>query len=105
MYSDLKVVHQLFLEEQLLDKDVKILDSQVHQHHDIATFDLKSKRAQYKNNQRNREDKKNNRNRENRKGKKSRKGYQRNKLDSVIEESDGLKASDYYYRIYGTSKD
>lgn len=45
MYSGLKVVHQLFSEEQLLDKNIEILDSQVHQHHDIATFDLKSKRA------------------------------------------------------------
>ncbi len=66
------------LEEDCLDEDVlvtslelmsKIRVSQVHQCYDIASLDSKSRRAQYGNSQRGREDGKGKRGRENGKGK------------------------------------
>ncbi len=89
-----------------MDKDVlvmsleptpKIRAFQVYQRHDVAPFSPKSGRAQYGNSQRGGEDGKGKRGRENEKGER---GHRRNKVDLVVEESSGFKASDYYHIIY-----
>ncbi len=96
-------------EEDCLDEDVpvmslepapKIQASQVHQRHDVAPFDPKSRRAQYGNSQRGGEDGKGKRSGENGKGERGGGGHRRNKVDLVVEESSDSEANDYYHIIY-----
>lgn len=88
------------LEEEPLDKDDQIPDSQVHQCHDVATLGPKSGRAQYGNNSRSRENGKNNKGGEYRKRKRGGRDYWGNKLDPGVEKSSGSETSDYFHKIY-----
>ncbi len=83
-----------------MDEDVlvmKILAFQVHQRYDDTPLGPKSRRAQYGNSQRSGKDGKSKRSGENGKRERSHWG---NKVDPVVEESNGFEASDYYHIIY-----
>lgn len=69
----------------------RIQDFIIYQHHDVITFSPKSRRAQYRKGQRDRE---------NRKGERGGEDHQRNKVDLVVGESSGSEASVYYHIIY-----
>ncbi len=97
------------LEEDRLDEDVpvtslelapKIRASQMHQRHDVAPFGPRSRRAQYRNGQRDGKDRKGKRGKENRKDERGGESHRGNKVDSVVEESSGSEASNYYHIIY-----
>ncbi len=69
----------------------------MHQQHDFTPLAPKSGKAQYENSQRGGRNGKGKRRGENGKGER---GYWGNKVDLVVEESSGSKASDYYHIIY-----
>ena len=96
-------------EEDCLDEDVlvtllklapKTRDSQVYKRYDVAPLGLKNGRAQYGENQRDREDGKNKRGGENGKGKKGGGGYCRNEVKPMVGESSDSDTSIYYHIIY-----
>ena len=88
----------------------KTRDSQVHQHHDVAPLGPKSGRAQYEKGQKGEDDRKGQRGREDGKGKKGGEdgkgergggGHWGNKVNPVVGENSGSKASVYHHIIYG----
>ncbi len=72
----------------------------MHQCYDIASLGPKSRRAQYENSQRDREDGKVMGGGENRMGERGGGGHQENKVDPMVEKSSDSEASDYYHIIY-----
>ena len=78
----------------------KIWDFQMHQRHNVATFDAKSERTQYKKNQQGREDRKGKRDGKDGKDKRSGEGHQKNKINLVIRENSSFEVNIYHHIIY-----
>ncbi len=72
----------------------------MHYRYDVASLGPKSRRAQYGNSQRDREDGKGKKVGRNGKYEKGGRGHRENKVDTVIEENSSSEASDYYHIIY-----
>ena len=94
------------LEEDCLDKNVlvtflelapKTQDFQVYKCHDVASLGPKSGRAQYEKGQRGKEDGKGKRDRENRRNERGGGGHCGNKVNLVVGENSGSKASVYHH--------
>ena len=86
-----------------------IWDSQVHQHHDVAIFGAKNRRAQYEKGQqgekdrkgkRSEEDEEGERSGEDKEGERSGESHWGNKVNSVVRENSGFKANVYHHIIY-----
>lgn len=72
----------------------------MYQCHDVGSLDHKSERAQYGKGQMGKEDGKDKRDGENREGERDGRGYLRNKVDPMVDESSNTEISDYDHIIY-----
>ena len=72
----------------------------MYKYHDIISFSPKSRRAEYREGQKGRDDGKDKRGEENGRGERGRKSHCRNKVNLVVEESNGSKVSVYHHIIY-----
>ena len=84
----------------LLELALKICNSQVYQHYDIAIFYPKSRKVQYGKGQRSGEDRKSEKGREDGEGERSKESYHRNKIYLIVKKSSYFKVNVYYHIIY-----
>lgn len=77
--------------DKLSGLTLKTGNSEVHQCHDIISFNAKNKRTQYAKGQRDRRD---------RKSERSEKGYWGNKINPIIENNSNSEVNDYHHIYY-----